>query len=99
VGPDDPERQVPANDPNFSAAGLDSSLGLAEIVLCKMPESRYAVRQEELHKRNLARAAAADPAHEWEEHGQALEAQFESFRSKGGEPFYFRRRGHGITTE
>lgn len=91
VGPDDPERQMDAVDPNLQQAGLtaDGSQGNTEIVLCKMHESQYRRFREATDvETNL------DPAREWEQKGRAIESRYPKHTHPGRT--YFAGPGHGL---
>ena len=85
----DPERRGEERTPDLVAAGLDSNLKRNDIVLCRMPESRYREWREQLNK--FSDDGAADTSSEYLERGRSLQEATGS-----ADPLYFRGTGHGF---
>lgn len=92
VGPGDPEHGMAAQDPNMKAAGLDGIQGLHDVVLCKMPESRYRVHREPIEAQN--RQQNPDTGGELESKNQSLEGAIARYGSRFG---FFKQRDHGFS--
>jgi hypothetical protein len=84
---DSPERLGEEHFPDLKAAGLDTSLTRNDIVLCRMPESRYREWREQLNK--LSDNAEQDGSAEYMEKGRPLQEAF-------GKEIYFQGPGHGL---
>lgn len=91
VGPEDPEHGMAAVDPNMRAAGLDGSHGLHDVVLTKMPESRYRLHREPIERENQLQTP--DTGAELEAKNHSLEAAIHKYGERFG---FFKAKDHGF---
>jgi hypothetical protein len=85
---DDPERMGEEKRADLAAAGLDSTLTRNDIVLCRMPDSRYRELRERLNQ--LSEGTRGDGSSEYLERGRSLQETHGQ-----GQPVYFKAGGHG----
>jgi hypothetical protein len=85
----DPERMGEEKRPDRVAAGLDTTLTRNDIVLCRMPDSRYRKLREQIAQ--LTEGTGGDGSSEFMERGRPLQEAYGR-----GEPIYFRGAGHGF---
>jgi hypothetical protein len=83
----DPERMGEEKAQDRVAAGLDTTLTRNDIVLCRMPESRYRKLREQIEQLTEGKTGS-DGSSEFMERGREAYGH--------GEPVYFRGAGHGF---
>lgn len=93
IGPDDPEMIGIRNDPNFQAAGLDTSMGMGDVIAMKIPLHVVERRRKERSARNRAALAQASAA--YLDGGSDIERRL----SSPDRPIRFKDPRHGITEE
>ena len=85
----DPERMGEEKRADLAAAGLDATMTRNDIVLCRMPDSRYRELREQINR--LSEGTRSDGSSEYLERGRSLQETHGQ-----GEPIYFKSRGHGF---
>jgi hypothetical protein len=90
VPPDAPEHKGRENSLNYAQLGLDNYQVHGDLIMCRMPEDRYAEFCK--FRDQIREAAAAGPTMEYESKGASLE---ERFAGRGDGPLYHKRPGHG----
>lgn len=94
VGPNDPERKGRETSMRFSDLGLDNYQAHGDVVLLRIPESKYRAYRE--HRARLAAAARTGPTEDFLNKGQHLD---EMYAGRADGSIYYRGSGHGFSSQ
>jgi hypothetical protein len=92
-GKDSPEMRARAGNLNFSEYGLDGFQTHGDVVLMRISEDKFRVRQE--YRNNQAKAALDGSTEAYMSKGSELQGRYSYARTADG-PLYYRGAGHFV---